>query len=177
LNEATSPCGRFLMKPTVLVASFKSTLDEALEASLLVHVVDASDAGFERQIAVTEEVLDEIGAEGVPRLLVFNKIDKGGEEAALRAKHPDCVVMSAKREGDVAGLREAIVAFFQRDLVEAELFLPWSAQKLRGQIFASCTVLEERTDTEGAFLRVRGEPEALARLREQLGEAAASPRT
>src|SRR5260221_6508342 len=157
--------------PHGLVASFKSTLDEALEASLLVHVVDASDAGFERQIAVTEEVLDEIGAEGVPRLLVFNKIDKGGDEAALGAKHPGCVVMSAKREGDVARLREAIVAFFQRDLVEAELFLPWSAQNLRRQIFATCAVLEERSDGEGAFLRVRGEPEAVERLREQLGEA------
>jgi GTPase len=158
--------------PHGLVASFKSTLDEALEASLLVHVVDASDAGFERQLAVTEEVLDEIGAEGVPRLLVFNKIDRGGDEAALRAKHPDCVVMSAKREGDVAKLREAIVAFFQKDLVEAELFLPWSAQNLRGQIFASCVVLEERSDPEGTSLHVRGEPEAVARLREQLGEAA-----
>jgi GTP-binding protein HflX len=157
--------------PHGLVASFKSTLDEALEASLLLHVVDASDAGFERQLAVTEEVLAEIGAEGVPRLLVFNKIDRGGDETALRAKHPDCIVMSAKREGDVARLHEAIVAFFQRDLVEAELFLPWSEQKLRGQIFATCTVLEERSDAEGAFLRVRGEPEAVGRLREQLGEA------
>jgi GTP-binding protein HflX len=161
--------------PHGLVASFKSTLDEALEASLLLHVVDASDAGWERQLAVTEEVLAEIGAEGVPRLLVFNKIDKGGQEgelrAALRAKHPGCVVMSAKREGDVARLHEAIVAFFQRGLVEAELFLPWSEQKLRGQIFATCTVLEERSDAEGAFLRVRGEPEAVGRLREQLGVA------
>jgi GTP-binding protein HflX len=157
--------------PHGLVASFKSTLDEALEASLLLHVVDASDAGWERQLAVTEEVLAEIGAEGVPRLLVFNKIDKGGDEAALRAKHPGCVVMSAKREGDVARLHEAIVAFFQRGLVEAELFLPWSEQKLRGQIFATCTVLEERSDAEGAFLRVRGEPEAVGRLREQLGVA------
>jgi GTP-binding protein HflX len=157
--------------PHGLVASFKSTLDEALEASLLLHVVDASDAGWERQLAVTEEVLAEIGAEGVPRLLVFNKIDKSGDEAALRAKHPGCIVMSARREGDVARLHEAIVAFFQRGLVEAELFLPWSAQKLRGQIFASCTVLEERSDGEGAFLRVRGEPEAVERLREQLGEA------
>jgi GTP-binding protein HflX len=157
--------------PHGLVASFKSTLDEALEASLLVHVVDASDAGFERQIAVTEEVLAEIGAEGVPRLVVFNKIDRGGDEATLRAKYPGCIVMSAKREGDVARLREAIGAFFQRHLVEAELFLPWSAQKLRGQIFATCMVLEERTEGEGAFLRVRGEPEAVARLREQLGEA------
>ncbi|HEX6319694.1 MAG TPA: GTPase HflX [Burkholderiales bacterium] len=153
--------------PHGLVASFKSTLDEALEASLLVHVVDASDPGYERQLAVTEEVLDEIGAKDVPRLLVFNKIDRGGDEAALRAKHPGCIVISARREGDIARLREAIGAFFQQRLVEAELFLPWSAQKLRGQIFATCTVLEERAGSEGAFLRVRGEPDAVNRLREQ----------
>jgi GTP-binding protein HflX len=153
--------------PHGLVASFKSTLDEALEASLLVHVVDASDAGFERQLAVTDEVLDEIGAQDVPRLLVFNKIDRGGDEAALRARYPGCLVMSARREGDVAKLHEAIVAFFRRGLVEAELFLPWSAQKLRGEIFATCEVLAERAEGEGAFLRVRGEPEAVQRLLEQ----------
>jgi GTPase len=155
--------------PHGLVASFKSTLDEALEASLLAHVVDASDPGLERQLAVTEEVLDEIGAQDVPRLLVFNKIDRGGDEAALRARYPRCIVMSAKREGDIAKLREAINAFFQKRLVEAELFLPWSAQNLRGQIFATCTVIEERSGDAGAFLRVRGEPEAVKRLREQFG--------
>jgi GTP-binding protein HflX len=155
--------------PHGLVASFKSTLDEALEASLLVHVVDASDPGFERQLAVTEEVLDEIGAKGVPRLLVLNKIDRGGDEAALRAKYPGCIVMSARREGDIAKLHEAIAAFFQRDLVEAELFLPWTAQKMRGEVFATCKVLEERADSEGAFLRIRGEPETVQRLVEQYG--------
>jgi GTP-binding protein HflX len=153
--------------PHGLVASFKSTLDEALEASLLAHVVDASDPGWERQLAVTEEVLDEIGAKEVPRLLVFNKIDRGGDEAALRARFPGCVVMSARREGDVAKLHEAIVAFFQRDLVEAELFLPWSAQNLRGEVFTTCKVLEERADGTGAFLRVRGEAATLQRLRER----------
>jgi GTP-binding protein HflX len=165
--------------PHGLVASFKSTLDEALEASLLAHVVDASDAGFERQLAVTEEVLDEIGAKDVPRLLVFNKIDRAGDaaaqaerEAALRTRHPGCIVMSARREGDVAKLREAIVVFVQQRLVEADLFLPWSAQKQRGQIFETCKVLEERTEGEGTFLRVRGEPEDVQRLREQFGAAA-----
>ena len=72
--------------PHGLVASFKSTLDEALEASLLAHVVDASDPGFERQLAVTEEVLDEIGAKAVPRLLVFNKIDRVGDADEPRAR-------------------------------------------------------------------------------------------
>ena len=166
--------------PHGLVASFKSTLDEALEASLLLHVVDASDPGMERQLAVTEEVLDEIGAKDVPRMLVFNKIDLVGgavaqadREAALRALHPACVVLSARRDGDIARLREAIVAFFQRDMVEAELFLPWSAQQLRGEIFSTCQVLEERAGNEGAVFRVRGEREAVERLRGQLGRPAA----
>jgi GTP-binding protein HflX len=164
--------------PHGLVASFKSTLDEALEASLLAHVVDASDPGFERQLTVTHEVLDEIGASAVPRLLVFNKIDRAGDQAAqaaleasLRARYPGCIVMSAKREVDVGKLRDAIVAFFQKDLVEAELFLPWSAQNFRGEIYASCKVLEERADGDGAILRVRGEPETVRRLRRQFGRA------
>ena len=155
--------------PHGLVASFKSTLDEALEASLLVHIVDASDPGFERQLAVTEEVLDEIGAKDVPRLVVFNKIDKGGDEAALRAEFPASIVMSARREEDIAKLHDAIAVFFQGDLVEAELFLPWVAQKMRGEVFATCKVLEERADGDGAFLRIRGEPEAVRRLYEQFG--------
>src|SRR3954469_6403520 len=138
--------------PHALVASFKSTLDEALEASLLAHVVDASDPGMARQLAVTTKVLDEIGAKEVPRLLVFNKIDKGGDEKALRKKYPGCVVISARREADIAKLRAAIEAFFQERLVEAELFLPWSAQNKRGEIFASVQVLEERADDEGALL-------------------------
>jgi len=160
--------------PHGLVASFKSTLEEALDASLLLHVIDASDPGFERQIEVTDKVLREIGAKDVPRIRIFNKIDHVGDaaaqndrEAALREQHPDCIVMSARRADDIASLREAIVEFFQQGLVEAELFLPWAAQQQRGQIFASCEVLEERADEDGAFLRVRGEREAMEKLGEQ----------
>ena len=163
--------------PHGLVASFKSTLEEALDAALLLHVVDASDPGFERQLEVTHHVLTEIGAEDVPRLLVFNKIDQvrgGGDtvaqaehEATLRANYPGCFVMSARRAQDVAQLHQAIVRFFQRDLVEAELFLPWSAQHLRKDLYASCDVLEEHADHDGAFFRVRGESDTIDRLREE----------
>ena len=79
--------------------------------------------------------------------------------------------MSARREDDVARLHAAIRAFFRKDLVEAELFLPWSAQQLRGEIFASCEVLEERADGEGTFFRVRGESDTVNDLREQSGRA------
>jgi GTPase len=88
----------------------------------------------------------------------------------LRTQYPDCVVMSARRADDVAKLRQAIVAFFQQDLVEAELFLPWSAQQLRGAIYANCQVLEETSDNEGAIFRVRGEPNAVKNLREQFSQ-------
>ena len=163
--------------PHGLVASFKSTLEEALDASLLLHVIDASDPGFERQIEVTDKVLDEIGAKDVPRFRVFNKIDHVGDaatqaerKAALRVLYPDCIVMSARSAGDIVTLHAAIVGFFQQGLVEAELFLPWSEQQRRNDIFARCEVLEERADGAGAFLRIRGEREAVKRLCEQFGQ-------
>jgi GTP-binding protein HflX len=162
--------------PHGLVASFKSTLDEALDASLLLHVIDASDPGFERQLEVTDEVLEEIGANVVPRIRVFNKIDHVGDaaaqaecEEALRAKYPDCIVMSARRPDEVAKLHHKIVEFFQQDLVETEIFLPWTAQQLRGEIYAKCQVLEERSDNDGAFFRVRSEPDVIKNIREQCG--------
>ncbi len=161
--------------PHGLVASFKSTLDEALDAALLLHVIDASDPGFERQLEVTDKVLEEIEADTVPRIRVFNKIDYVGDaaaqaacEASLRIKYPDCIVMSARRPDEVASLRQKIVDFFQQDLLETELFLPWSAQQLRGKVYSSCQVLSERSEEEGTYFTLRGEANDLQQLREQL---------
>ncbi len=165
--------------PHGLVESFKSTLDEALDAALLLHVIDASDAGFERQRQVTDDVLEEIGAQEIPRIRVFNKIDQVGDahrqrevEAELRASYPGCVVMSARRADDVAKLRSLIVRFFQKDLVEAELFVAWSAQQLRRDIYARCEVLAETADEAGARFRVRAEPSAIRLLEERGAERA-----
>jgi len=162
--------------PHDLVASFKSTLDEALEASLLVHVVDASDPGHERQLEVTHAVLTEIGAGEVPRLLVFNKIDRVGDEAAqaaqaraLGARWPEALVLSAKRPADVARLRQALCDHFAGSFVAGELVVAPDRQELRGEIFAACHVEDERWDERGAVFRVRAHPQALARLRTRLG--------
>ena len=161
--------------PHDLVASFKSTLEEASEASLLLHVIDASDPGFERQMEVTETVLGEIEAGKVPRMRVFNKIDQVGDAAAqkqhaaaLRARYPKCIVMSAVIPADIAKLQKTVRAFFQRRMVKADLFLPWSAQQMRGDIFARCEVLDERAEAEGAFLSVRGEREVIEALRARI---------
>lgn len=64
--------------PHSLVEAFRATLDEAAEADCLIHVVDAGSAVRDQQIAAVNKVLNEIGAESVPQILVFNKIDLGG---------------------------------------------------------------------------------------------------
>ncbi len=158
--------------PYGLVASFKSTLDEALEAGLLAHVVDASDPGFERQLEVTHEVLADIGAGALPRLIIFNKMDRLGDSASetataedLLARWPDSFVMSARRSEDVAKLRARLIAFFVRDLVAGELRVPYDKQHLRSEIFASCEVMGERYQPDAVIFDVRAHPSVLERLR------------
>ncbi len=161
--------------PHGLVASFKSTLQEALDASLLLHVIDASDPGFERQIEVTNKVLEEIGANDIPRFRIFNKIDSIGDETLqaerktfLQYTYPNCFVISARKQDDVGNLHKKIVAFFQKDLVEHEFFLPWLSQQLRGEIYANCKVIEERTEDEGVVFKILAAPDTIKRIRSKI---------
>jgi len=177
LHPETTP--RILISDTVgfikklphdLVASFRSTLDEARECELLVHLVDASDPAFGAQIEVTHEVLASIGATESPRLLVLNKADKLDPDAraGLAREWPDALLLSAKSTADVATLRERIVAFFERDHVEAELVVPYAQQRVVAEAHTAARVLAETHDQAGTHLRVRATPEVLGRLREML---------
>jgi len=156
--------------PHDLVASFKSTLDEALEASLLLFVVDASDPTYPAQLEVSRTVLREIGADAVPSLLLLNKIDQVDEagRAALRVKHPDAIQLSSKSPEDVAALRETIIAFFEASMVDDELVLPYAKQGLLGDVYESARVLSEDYDETGRILKVRGLPGAIARLQRSI---------
>jgi GTP-binding protein HflX len=156
--------------PHDLVASFRSTLAEALEASLLLFVVDASDPTYEAQLEVSRGVLREIGADVVPSRLLLNKIDRVSEadRAALRAKHPDAILLSAKSPEDVAALRELIIAFFEAAMVEDQLVLPYAKQGLLSVVYENARVLSEDYDTTGRIIKVRGLPDAIARLRTTL---------
>jgi GTP-binding protein HflX len=156
--------------PHDLVASFRSTLAEALEASLLLFVVDASEPTYESQLEVSRSVLREIGAQTVPSRLLLNKIDRVSEtdRAALRAKHPDAILLSAQSPEDVAALRQSIIAFFEAAMVEERLVLPYAKQALLSDIFENTRVLSEDYDTVGRIMNVRGLPGAIARLRTTL---------
>ena len=153
--------------PHDLVASFRSTLDEALEASLLLHVVDASDDAHAAQLAVTREVLRDIGAGDVPSLLVLNKADRLDEDARRRLQHVygrDVLFVSAHEPASVASLRATIVTFFDGRMVEAEIVIPYARQAQVGSVYESARVLSEDYDEVGTRLRIRGLPEAIAKL-------------
>ena len=156
--------------PHDLVASFRSTLDEALEASLLVHVADGSDPDLPAQLETTRRVLEEIGAGEVPNLLVLNKSDRFDPALAeqLALEHPDGLLLSALRPADVGVLRAAIVSFFERDMIDGELFLPYGRRALLPEIHRHARVLEEKHDESGTLFRLRTHPETLARLRSLL---------
>jgi GTP-binding protein HflX len=160
--------------PHDLVASFKSTLDEALEASLLLHVVDASDPVWESQLAVTREVLAEIGADEVPSKLLFNKCDRLGdaEREALLRRFPDAWLVSAHDPADVGRLRDRIVLEFDKDFVEDELVVPYARQALVSEMHEAGRVVEQRYEEDGVHVRFRSDRATVERLRTRTLEAA-----
>ena len=143
--------------PHDLVASFRSTLAEAKDASLHLHVVDASDPAFRDQYAVTREVLADIAAADHPRLLILNKSDllDDPQRAALAAEFPDAILMSARSEADVAELHGRIQAFFESSMEEAEFLIPYDQQAKVAMLHERCRVLSERYEADGAHIRVR----------------------
>jgi GTP-binding protein HflX len=156
--------------PHDLVASFKSTLDEALEASHLLHVVDAADPSWESQLEVTQEVLAEIGATEVPSTLVMNKVDllAAGTLERLRARLPHAWFVSAKDHSDVATVRQRIIEIFEAAYEEIELVIPYDRQAVLSEMHDSGRVVDERWEERGVTVTWRAEPEAIGRVRSRL---------
>jgi len=157
--------------PHDLVASFRSTLAEARDADLLLHVVDASDPAFRDQLNVTMEVLREIGAAEQPRLLILNKADRVSDEAQaeLLREFPDAVLLSARRPEDVTDLHGRIVTFIEQSMQEAAFVIPYSAQRHVALLHERTRVLEERYEPDGTHVRVRAPEAVLGGLRRELG--------
>ena len=167
--------------PHDLIAAFRATLEESREADLLLHVIDASDSERGARIEQVEAVLAEIGADAVPRLQVFNKIDlRDGEQPHVETDEdgvPQRVFVSAKSGAGLEALRSAIATRLHPDLGEDELLLPPSAAKLRAQLFRMQAVQGETVDEDGSSrLRVRLPYSRLERLCREAGVAPPPPR-
>ena len=153
----------FIQKlPHTLVSAFQATLEETVEADLLLHVVDASDANYELQIKAVMEVLSEIGAQDKPSVFVFNKADKLPEAerdneyiAARMLQGRDGVVISAKDEQGLKMLREKIKGFFNQGQVTLTLCIPYDQGALVTELHNLGKVEAIDYDEQGTLLTVK----------------------
>ncbi|WP_300174876.1 GTPase HflX [uncultured Aliivibrio sp.] len=152
--------------PHDLVASFHSTLAEAHDASLLLYVVDASDASFRTQLDVVHEVLKEVGVEDVKKLLVLNKSDQltVEQQEELMEEFPDAMMTSTRNPLDIAELHKYIVDVSQHEMIEEEIIVPYTAKGIIGEIRSSMSVVKEEYEYSHIKLTVRSSAIDLARL-------------
>jgi GTP-binding protein HflX len=181
-------CGEVLLADTVgfvsdlpheLVAAFRATLQEAREADLLLHVVDVSDPYRVEHQHDVESVLESIGAEEIPVIRVYNKIDRTGDAPAIRHDElgrPLSVALSARDGQGIEELRLAISEQLSSDRIERWIELQGSDAKLRAQLFELGVVSDERIAENGHWvLHVdvpRETAERLARLPGRAGRVA-----
>lgn len=142
--------------PHKLVESFRATLEEVVEADLLLHVVDANASDVDANIAAVMEVLQEVGADKVPMLEIRNKIDLldhtdahiDGDEFGT----PSCVWISAQQRQGLDLLISAISERLGNDIVRQTLDLPPGDGKLRAYLYAQHAVLDEQINDDGHYL-------------------------
>jgi GTP-binding protein HflX len=157
--------------PHELVAAFQSTLTEAREATLLLHVVDASDPRRDERIAQVDEVLKEIGASEIPQIIVYNKIDRLAMQPRLDRDaegRVTAVWISAEQRVGLELLAGAIAERISRFARSARVQVPASAGALRSRLYAAKAVREEHTLDDGSIELVVELPDtellALARM-------------
>jgi GTPase len=153
--------------PHDLVAAFKSTLTEAREANLLLHVIDASDPRRSEHMAAVDAVLEQIGAGAIPSIRVFNKIDRLEEEPRIdRAEDGSvqAVWISAAAGQGLDLLGRAISERLSGTVQRLRLLLPHSAGALRARLYAAGVVLGEQATAESCELTVDLPPEEVAQF-------------
>ena len=140
--------------PHDLVAAFQSTLTEARAATLLLHVVDASNPQREEQARAVDAVLEEIGAQSIPQLLVYNKIDRLGVPARIDRDadgRAAAVWISAEQRAGLDLLVQAVAERLARFARRARLRVPAGAGALRSRLYAAQVVRAEATAEDGSM--------------------------
>ncbi len=153
--------------PHELVEAFRSTLEEATDADLLVHLVDASDTDPDHQVRSVRAVLDEIGANSVRELIVFNKIDAVDAPTSrrLRSLHPDAQFISAATGEGIDDLLEAVVDALKAGTVELQLLIPYERGDVLAEVHASGDVLDIVHTENGTEVATRMPHATAARFR------------
>jgi GTP-binding protein HflX len=135
--------------PTHLVASFRSTLAEAIEADMLIHVVDASQSNYRENIEVVSSILNDLEIEKKPQILLFNKIDLITTDAVfneLQHQYPDAVFVSAKRHIGIGALRKNIEEIISRRYEISIIKFGYSKGEIENRIRKIAQVIEREFD-------------------------------
>jgi GTP-binding protein HflX len=155
----TDTVGFIRKLPHQLVEAFSATLEEAMGADLIVHVVDASapEADLHQMMAAVDDVLDEIGAGDRPRLLALNKVDLLDAERRreLSFRLPDAVQVSGATGEGLDELRDAIEARFLATLRPMELLVPYEEGGSLSELHDLAGELEREDTPEGVRIRAR----------------------
>jgi GTPase len=181
VRRAVTPSGReFTLTDTVgfvrhlphqLVEAFRSTLEEAAEADLILHVVDGSDEDPAAQITAVREVLAEIGADKVPELIVVNKLDAADTVllSGLRAREQGSLAVSAKTGAGLGELATVIEERLPRPQAEIKLVVPYSRGDLVARAHSTGEVLAFSHVDDGTLLEARVPAGLAAELRAAAG--------
>ncbi|HVE44567.1 MAG TPA: ribosome rescue GTPase HflX [Gammaproteobacteria bacterium] len=145
--------------PHGLVEAFQATLEEVSEADLLLHVIDASDENKDVHMIQVEEVLSEIGAAHVPRLLIYNKIDLCQGLAVKSDRNEwgqvDRIFVSAEKKQGLAEMTAAIIERLGENMIEGDIVLLPEDAPIRAMLYERDVVLSEKIDDAGCcHLRV-----------------------
>ncbi len=172
----TDTVGFIRKLPHHLVASFRSTLEEAREADLLLHVVDAAHPDWREHVQVVHEVLQDLELNDRPQILVFNKVDRltHAEEDALRERirtfHPDpAVFVSALEPPTLEALRETLKARMRQRLQQVRLQLPSRDGETLARLYREGEVLVREDHGGDIDLTVRIPDALLGQLRQRDG--------
>jgi GTP-binding protein HflX len=160
--------------PAQLVASFRSTLSEIREASLILHVADASDDQVDRRIDAVNETLGQIGAADKPTQLVFSKTDVVYDDAVigrLRRGYAGCRFVSAHSGQGIDELKGALLARIESKMVSRAFTLPVERGDLVAMVRRSGKVARETHDAGKVRIRLAGDPADLARCRREVDAA------
>ena len=142
--------------PHDLVAAFKSTLSETRDADLQLHVIDFSDERVEINVDSVQQVLEQIGADEVPQLRVYNKIDRLDKVMPRIVYNelgkPEAVYISAARNIGIELLYKAVGELLANDLLEIVVKLPSSEGGVRNRLYSMGAVLEEHFSQNGEMI-------------------------
>ena len=144
--------------PHQLVAAFKATLEEVLEADLLLHVIDVSHPEAEAQIAAVNVVLEELKATDIPMFMVFNKIDglKSDEELhLLQCQYPEALPISAQRGDGISALIDALAHRFAERGTELSLCIPYTEGKVLDLLHKHGIVLDAEYAADAVHVKAR----------------------